>query len=58
VRRYLTAREDPRSVIADPTARYYGAQLSERTLVPDTNATIGETRYEDWLSRQFAGASP
>jgi uncharacterized protein YbjT (DUF2867 family) len=58
VRRYLAAREDPRSVIADPTARYYGAQLSERTLVPDTNATIGETRYEDWLSRQFAGASP
>jgi len=57
VRRYLAAREDPRSVIADPTARYYGAQLGERTLVPETNAIIGETRYDDWLSRQFAGAS-
>ena len=58
VGRYLAAREDPRSVIADPKAPYYGAQLGERTLVPDRNATTGETRYEDWLSRQFAGASP
>ena len=57
VRRYLAAREDPRSVIADPHARYYGAELGERTLVPDTNATIGETRFEDWLSRQFASAT-
>ncbi len=56
VRRYLSARDDPRSVIADPRARYYGAQLEERTLVPDANATIGETRFEDWLSRQSVGA--
>ena len=54
IRRYLTAREDPRSVIADPNARYNGAKLGERTLVPDNPATIGETRFEDWLSRQFA----
>jgi uncharacterized protein YbjT (DUF2867 family) len=57
VRRYLAAREDPRSVIADPNARYYGAELGERTLVPDINATIGETRFEDWLSRQFVSVT-
>jgi uncharacterized protein YbjT (DUF2867 family) len=57
VRRYLAARDDRRSVIADPNARYYGAKLGERTLVPDNNATIGETRFEDWLSRQFVGAT-
>ncbi|HEY8164452.1 MAG TPA: SDR family oxidoreductase [Gemmatimonadaceae bacterium] len=57
VRRYLAARDDPRSVIADPNARYYGAPLRERTLVPDNNATIGETRFEDWLSRQFVSAT-
>ncbi|MFL5527039.1 MAG: SDR family oxidoreductase, partial [Gemmatimonadaceae bacterium] len=34
VRRYLAARDDPRSVIPDPNARYYGAKLEERTLVP------------------------
>jgi uncharacterized protein YbjT (DUF2867 family) len=56
VRRYLTARDDPRSVIADPHARYFGAELGERTLVPD-NATIGETRFENWLSRQFASTT-
>jgi len=57
VGRYLAARDDPRSVIADPHARYYGAELGERTLVPDSNATIGATRFEDWLSRQFVTAT-
>jgi uncharacterized protein YbjT (DUF2867 family) len=57
VRRYLAAREDPRSVVADPHARYYGAELGERTLVPDNNAAIGETRFEDWLSHQFVSAT-
>jgi uncharacterized protein YbjT (DUF2867 family) len=56
VRRYLAAGDDRRSVIADAHARYYGAELGERTLVPDNNANIGETRFEDWLSRQFASA--
>jgi hypothetical protein len=56
VGRYLAARDDRRSVIADPGARYYGALLGERTLVPDNNATIGETRFEDWLSRQLVHA--
>jgi len=57
VRRYLAAREDPRSVIADPTARYYGAELKERTLVPDNKAIIGEIRFEDWLSGQFVNVT-
>ena len=57
VRRYLEARDDPRSVITDPGARYYGAELGERTLVPDNNATIGETKFEDWLSRQLVSAT-
>jgi hypothetical protein len=56
VRRFLAARDDPRSVIADPHARYYGARLGERMLVPD-NATIGETGFEDWLSCQFVSAT-
>jgi len=56
VGRYLAARDDRRSVIADPNARYYGAKLEERTLVPESNATIGETKFEDWLSRQLVSA--
>jgi uncharacterized protein YbjT (DUF2867 family) len=48
VRKYLVASHDRRSVIADPHARYYGAELRERTLVPESNATIGEIRFDDW----------
>jgi uncharacterized protein YbjT (DUF2867 family) len=51
VRRYLGARDDPRSVIADSHARYYGAELGERTLLPD-HATLGEIDFNDWLSQQ------
>jgi uncharacterized protein YbjT (DUF2867 family) len=50
VGRYLAARDDKRSVIADPHARYYGAELEERTLVADNKATIGQIKFEDWLS--------
>jgi uncharacterized protein YbjT (DUF2867 family) len=50
IRRGLSARNDPREVIADPNARYFGALLDERTLVPGPDARLGETRFEDWLS--------
>jgi len=51
VRRVLSARNDPRVVLTDPEARYFGAKLGERTLVPDENAKVGATRLEDWLDR-------
>jgi uncharacterized protein YbjT (DUF2867 family) len=51
VRRRLAALKDPREVIADPNARYAGAKLSEKTLVPGNNARLGETRFETWLSQ-------
>jgi uncharacterized protein YbjT (DUF2867 family) len=50
-RRDLAARQDPREVISDPRAGYYGIQLSERTLLPDDNAQLGEAHFEDWLSQ-------
>src|SRR6202022_532746 len=54
VRRRLAALKDPREVIADPNALYSGAKLSERTLVPDNNARLGETRFETWLTQPAA----
>jgi len=51
IREGLRARSDPREVIADPDARYFGARLSERMLVPGHNAQLGEIRFEDWLSQ-------
>jgi uncharacterized protein YbjT (DUF2867 family) len=50
IRRGLSARNDPREVIADPHASYFGAELHERTLVPDAGARLAETRFDDWLS--------
>ena len=58
IRHGLAARNDTRRVIADPQARYFGALLGERTLLPGEQARIGETRFEQWLSeqQQVAGA--
>ena len=50
-RRDLAARRDSREVIPDPNARYYGIIVSERALVPDDNAQLGETHFEDWLNQ-------
>lgn len=52
IRRALSARQDPREVAADPQARYFGAELSERTLVAGEDARLGATRFEEWLGRQ------
>jgi uncharacterized protein YbjT (DUF2867 family) len=51
IRRGLSARHDPRRVIADPHAPYFGAELGERTLVPGDDAQLGATRLEDWLNQ-------
>jgi uncharacterized protein YbjT (DUF2867 family) len=50
VRQGLRAHNDPREVIADPNARYFGAKLGELTLVASGEARIGAIRFDDWLS--------
>jgi uncharacterized protein YbjT (DUF2867 family) len=54
VQRRLVSLKDPREVIADPNARYAGAKLGEKTLVPGNNARLGETRFETWLNQSAA----
>ncbi len=54
VRRRLATLKDPREVIADPNARYSGARISEKTLLPGNNARLGETRFETWLTQPAA----
>ena len=54
VRRRLASLKDSREVIADPNARYSGAKLSEKTLVPANNARLGETSFETWLTQPAA----
>ena len=54
VRQRLAADGDPRIVVADPKARYFGAELQQRTLVADDGARLGKTRFEDWLGQGVA----
>ena len=61
VRRRLASLNDPREVVADPNALYSGAKISERTLVPDSNARLGETTFEEWVAQSakpVANAKP
>ena len=51
IRRGLAVRKDPREVVADPKARYYGIQVEERTLVPEDDAKLGKIRFDDWLAQ-------
>jgi uncharacterized protein YbjT (DUF2867 family) len=58
IRLGLRARQDPRVVVADPHARYFGTELGERTLVPGADARLGDIRFEDWLAQSAVHAAP
>ena len=51
----LATRGDPRVVVTDPHASYFGAELGERTLLPGADAVLGETRYSSWPGRTASG---
>ncbi|AEG09093.1 SDR family oxidoreductase (plasmid) [Sinorhizobium meliloti WSM1022] len=55
VRRFLRSTEDPRKVLPDVHARYFGAVLDDQSLTPGKNPRLGAIRFEDWLGRQAAG---
>ncbi len=57
VRQRLAQLNDPREVVTDPNARYAGAKIDDRTLVPGDGARLGETRLETWLAQQNATQS-
>ena len=52
VRKGLAAKGDPREVVTDEQAPYYGVRLSEWTLVPGADALLGEITFDEWLARQ------
>ncbi|HEY7440609.1 MAG TPA: SDR family oxidoreductase [Acidimicrobiia bacterium] len=55
VRQGLRGVGDQRVVVADPDARYFGARLSERALVPGAGARLAATRFQDWLTQRSQG---
>ncbi|HEY4078260.1 MAG TPA: SDR family oxidoreductase [Rhizomicrobium sp.] len=54
VARFLKATNDPREVVGDSHARYYGYEIDDQTLVPGDNPRLGATRFDDWLKRPAA----
>jgi uncharacterized protein YbjT (DUF2867 family) len=54
VARFLAGTNDPRKVITDPKALYYGVELNDQSLTPGANPLIGATFFEDWLDRYLA----
>jgi uncharacterized protein YbjT (DUF2867 family) len=56
IRGMLAKRDDPREVLADPTAFYFGINPSERVLLPGPDARRAETRFSDWFEQQLATA--
>jgi uncharacterized protein YbjT (DUF2867 family) len=52
--RVLAVSGDRRQVIADVHARYYGAELDDRSLTPGDHPRLGSTGFEEWLSRSPA----
>ena len=54
VRRFLSAKRDPRRVITDVHARYYGTEVNDQSLTPGDRPRIGPTRFDDWLSSSGA----
>ena len=55
-RRRLMARNDQRQVVPDPEARFFGAAVEERSLLPGADARLAQTRFEAWLSRSVERA--
>ena len=56
VARYLKAIGDPREVVSDPEARYFGGRVEERSLVPLGDARLGRIGFDEWLRRPRAKA--
>jgi len=53
-RRYLRATRDPRKVITDAHAHYFGAELNDQSLTPGNKARLAPTHFEEWLNRSIA----
>jgi uncharacterized protein YbjT (DUF2867 family) len=58
IRLGLAARQDPRVVVADSHAQYFGTELGERMLVPGADAGLGEIRFEEWLGQSAPQPMP
>jgi uncharacterized protein YbjT (DUF2867 family) len=52
-REVLSAREDPRRIVADVHARYFGTELNDQSLIPSAGARLGSLKFGDWLRQSI-----
>jgi len=53
IRYYLDSTEDPRQLVEDAHAVYFGTELNDDSLVPLNKSRLGKIKYEDWFSKQL-----
>lgn len=56
IRRVLRAHQDPREVVTDADALYFGTRLDDKSLIPDGHARTGKTSLENWLASSSSPA--
>jgi uncharacterized protein YbjT (DUF2867 family) len=56
VGQFLSLKNDPRKVVGDPKALYFGTELEDESLVPGARAKIFPTTFDAWLGRQTVAA--
>ena len=54
IRQFLAAKQDPRQVMTDPAAGYFGTPVNDQSLTPIGSARTGPTHFADWLSHSLA----
>jgi len=57
VARFFKATKDPREVVGDSRALYFGVEIDDQSLVPGDNPRLGSTRFDDWLKQQTRTAT-
>ena len=58
VARYLKAVGDPRDVVSDKQARYFGSLVDDQSLVPLGEVRLGHINFDEWRQRSQAGGRP
>ena len=56
IRQFFRASGDPRTVVVDPAALYFGTRLNDQSLTPGANVRLGKTRFQDWLKQAVKAA--
>lgn len=58
VRRVLDVHNDPREVVGEAHALYFGAEMTDTSMTPGPDARLGRTSIDEWLARLAGSPVP